>query len=194
MEKILIIEGAQGVGKSTVTTMLREQIPYSNLYRLSGIQDKSEKGKDKLFGHFVSLIQYLETDAKINAGFTHIFDRFFTTEYCYSRCGYTGNDFSNSAKFLTNMLYQLTKNAEVYFILLVSSETKLTANLESHANKPLHAGINFTVTNSIRQQDEFINVYNELFKDDSIKSKIIDSTELSAQQTVDLVKEFCQCQ
>ena len=41
--KLIIVEGAQGVGKGTVTNMLREKVPYSTLMRLSGIKDKTKE-------------------------------------------------------------------------------------------------------------------------------------------------------
>ena len=34
--KIIIVEGPQGTGKTTLTNYLRENIPGSNLYRLHG--------------------------------------------------------------------------------------------------------------------------------------------------------------
>ena len=43
--KLIIVEGPQGTGKTTLTNYLRENLASSNLYRLSGQKDKSEKGK-----------------------------------------------------------------------------------------------------------------------------------------------------
>ena len=45
---IIIAEGPQGVGKTTVTNYLREHIAATDLYRLSGIKDKTESGKEKI--------------------------------------------------------------------------------------------------------------------------------------------------
>ena len=45
--KIIIIEGAQGVGKTTITDFIRNTIPYTNLYRLCGTSDSSPTGFDK---------------------------------------------------------------------------------------------------------------------------------------------------
>ena len=39
---IIIIEGPQGVGKSTMANFLRDNLASSNLYRLTGIKDKSQ--------------------------------------------------------------------------------------------------------------------------------------------------------
>ena len=43
--KLIVIEGPQGTGKTTLANYLRENIPGSNLYRLSGQKDKSKTGK-----------------------------------------------------------------------------------------------------------------------------------------------------
>ena len=45
--KIIIVEGAQGAGKTTVTDFLRYAVKYTNLYRLTGTADSSKEGKKK---------------------------------------------------------------------------------------------------------------------------------------------------
>ena len=45
--KIIIVEGPQGVGKTTITDYIRNTIPYTNLYRLSGTSDSTPSGKLK---------------------------------------------------------------------------------------------------------------------------------------------------
>ena len=37
--KLIVVEGAQGAGKTTVTDFLRHSLSYTNLYRLSGTSD-----------------------------------------------------------------------------------------------------------------------------------------------------------
>lgn len=44
---MIIVEGPQGTGKSSLTTYLRDNIGGSNLYRLSGQRDKTPNGKAK---------------------------------------------------------------------------------------------------------------------------------------------------
>lgn len=39
---IIIVEGPQGVGKTTFTNYLREHMAATDLYRLSGIKDRGE--------------------------------------------------------------------------------------------------------------------------------------------------------
>ena len=45
--KLIVIEGPQGAGKTTVTDFIRHKIPYTNLYRLNGTSDSSPTGKEK---------------------------------------------------------------------------------------------------------------------------------------------------
>ena len=58
---IIIIEGPQGVGKSTLANFLRDNISMVNLYRLSGIKDRSVTGKNINKNMYLTLINYLET-------------------------------------------------------------------------------------------------------------------------------------
>ena len=45
--KIIIVEGAQGAGKTTITDFIRNAVPYTNLYRLNGTSDSTINGKEK---------------------------------------------------------------------------------------------------------------------------------------------------
>ena len=45
--KIIVVEGPQGAGKTTITDFLRHTLPYSNLYRLSGTDDSTDAVKKK---------------------------------------------------------------------------------------------------------------------------------------------------
>ena len=54
--KIIIVEGAQGVGKTTITDFIRNSIPYTNLYRLNGTADSSPSGLEKSKKMYFSLL------------------------------------------------------------------------------------------------------------------------------------------
>lgn len=58
---IIIIEGPQGVGKSTMANFLRDNLASSNLYRLTGIKDKTITGYAKTKKMYLSLLNYIET-------------------------------------------------------------------------------------------------------------------------------------
>ena len=45
--KLIIVEGPQGAGKTTITDFLRNSLSYTNLYRLCGTSDITLSGKNK---------------------------------------------------------------------------------------------------------------------------------------------------
>ena len=58
--KMIIVEGAQGTGKTTVTDYIRHSIKYTNLYRLSGTSDSTKEGKKKAQAMYDALMDYIE--------------------------------------------------------------------------------------------------------------------------------------
>ena len=58
--KLIVVEGPQGAGKTTITDYLRYTIPYTNLYRLCGTADSSKEGKKKAEEMYEGLIRYLK--------------------------------------------------------------------------------------------------------------------------------------
>ena len=73
--KIIIVEGAQGAGKTTITDFIRNSIPYTNLYRLNGTADSSPTGLEKSKKMYWGLIDYIRTLE--NASINLLFDRTF---------------------------------------------------------------------------------------------------------------------
>lgn len=74
-EKIIIVEGPQGAGKTTITDYLRNTLPYTNLYRLSGISDSSKSGLEKVNRYYETLLDYMKKLENININL--LFDRTF---------------------------------------------------------------------------------------------------------------------
>lgn len=185
-DKVIILEGAQGVGKTTITNMLREQIPYSLLYRLSGIEDKTDLGMTKIFNHYVTLLDYLKNDA--GTGFTHIFDRIFVSEQCYSQIGVSEYDFTSNFEKLLLLTKMLESQLDITFILLEADESVISKRLESHKNKVKHAGLEFMVENSIKQQLQYKELFDQISRQ-GFRAYSIDTSSLSLQEVVDKIKE-----
>ena len=83
-DTIIIVEGPQGAGKTTFTNYLREKMSATDLYRLTGIKDKTEAGHKKIEKKYLKLLEYIEACEDVNM----IFDRTFFTEEIYGRLGY----------------------------------------------------------------------------------------------------------
>ena len=66
--KLIIVEGPQGAGKTTVTDFIRFYLPYTNLYRLGGTADKTVAGKEKSKKMYIALLDYIKSleNASIN--------------------------------------------------------------------------------------------------------------------------------
>src|SRR5574344_1426686 len=99
---IIIIEGPQGVGKSTMANFLRDNLAASNLYRLTGIKDKTLTGYEKSKKMYHNLIKYMKSleDTELNL----LFDRTFFTEEVYASLGYKSYEFDDVYKELVKKL------------------------------------------------------------------------------------------
>lgn len=62
--KIIVVEGPQGAGKTTITDFLRHTLPYSNLYRMSGTADSTVAGKKKCRRYVCWLNRIYKKDGK----------------------------------------------------------------------------------------------------------------------------------
>ena len=111
---IIIIEGPQGSGKSTMANFLRDNLASSNLYRLTGIKDKSETGFEKNKTMYLGLINYMESLEETELSL--IFDRTFFTEEVYAKLGYKNYNFDAVYERLLKKLSELDFN--IYFVVL----------------------------------------------------------------------------
>ena len=111
---LIIMEGAQGVGKTTLTDYIRNSLPYTNLYRLSGHSDASEQGYFKSKKIFDALMQYVK-DLE-NTDVNLLFDRTFFSEEVYTRLGYKSYSFTPLYKEYLEFLNSL--DYDIYFIVL----------------------------------------------------------------------------
>ena len=151
MNRLIIIEGPQGTGKTTLANYLRENIPGSNLYRLSGQKEKEETGKLISKKMYEALLDYLEKMVDIPMDL--IFDRTFFTEEVYARLRYKQYNFTDVYQSLLDRFLKL--NYEIYFINLYLEDTSI---YEKRLKREHHNYQAFSVESSIDQQ----NVYKEI--------------------------------
>lgn len=152
---IIIIEGPQGVGKSTMANFLRDNLASSNLYRLTGIKDKTPTGLNKNKTMYLGLINYMESleDTELNL----IFDRTFFTEEVYASLGYKEYNFDDVYERLLKKLADLDFN--IYFVVLYLKDTSI---YEKRLERQHHQYQTFSVENSINQQNKYLELLNNI--------------------------------
>lgn len=160
---IIIIEGPQGVGKSTLANFLRDNLPSTNLYRLSGINDKTKTGKEKNEIMYLELIDYMKKLEKTELNM--VFDRFFFSEQVYSKLGYKEYLFDDVYEKLLNKFYELNYN--IYFVVLYLKNEKL---YEKRLKRVHHNYKEFSLKSSVDQQKTYLGLADNI---DKSKIKVI---------------------
>lgn len=156
--KIIIVEGPQGAGKTTITDFLRHTLPYSNLYRLSGTADSTVFGKKKAEDMYVDLLEYMEKME--NKSINLIFDRTFFTEENYCRLGIKEYSFTDVYEKLLKKFANL--DFEIYYITLyLKNENEYIERLKRDG-KAVFKGAEFKAENSIKQQRVYLEMADEI--------------------------------
>ena len=154
--KLIVVEGPQGTGKTSLTNYLRDNIASSNLYRLSGQKDKTKTGKKISEKMYMALLDYLEKMQDVPM--TIIFDRTFFTEEVYARLGYKDYSFTDVYNELISRFAKL--NFDIYFVSLYLEDEKLyEARLARERHHNYQA---FSVENSSNQQAAYKKIGEEL--------------------------------
>jgi len=148
MNRVIIVEGPQGVGKTTLTNWLREQMLSTVLIRLTGVGDKSKLGEWKSFQYHYSILRAISDSFQCSVDF--VLDRSFITEQVYTQLGYKPYRFDNRFKVLSKFLERsVANNYEVFiFNLSVSVGSDIADRL--HRSKPAYH--EFSLQSSIEQQ------------------------------------------
>src|SRR3712207_2952771 len=150
--RVIIIEGAQGVGKGTVSTLLREQMPYTNLLRLSGLSGNDSNAR---FNTYKTHNEILNLISKTSfTGINYILDRSFLSEDVYCELGFKNYSFREYTDRLSRRLNDLALIYDVQFIVLTAREKDFKVRLLR--DKPQYAGVDFKVSNSLAQQEMYI--------------------------------------
>lgn len=156
--KIIIVEGAQGAGKTTITDYIRHAIPYTNLYRLSGTADSTPTGRAKSEKMYIDLVDYIEKLQ--NMSINLLFDRTFFTEEIYCRLGFKEYTFSDIYEKLLNRLANM--DFENYYITLYLSDENEFEKRLNRAGKAKNAYAKFNKQSSINQQNAYLKMADEI--------------------------------
>ena len=184
--KLIIVEGAQGAGKTTITDFLRHSIKYTNLYRLSGTSDSSPEGLKKAQKMYIDLLEYVEKLE--NTSINLLFDRTFFTEENYCRLGLKEYSFTEVYNQLLDKFSKL--DFEIYYITLYLKDEELYHKRLQREGKAVVEYAKFKAENSIKQQ----NVYLEMAKEIKEKYPNIHTIEIAndgdIEETKNILREF----
>ena len=172
--KIIIVEGPQGAGKTTFTNLVREKMTSTDLYRLQGIKDKTMTGLEKSRKRYANLLEYMKNTEDMNM----LFDRTFFSEEVYCRLGYKEYSFTKVYNELLEKLNSL--NSEIYFIVLYLDEQN---EYEERLKRDKHGYQEFKVQNSIMQQEAYLKLADEV--EETAKNIKVIRFENSSKQNLD---------
>ena len=184
--KLIVVEGPQGAGKTTVTDFLRYSLSYTNLYRLCGTSDSSKEGKKKAEEMYINLLEYIKKME--NKSINLVFDRTFFTEENYCRLGKKDYTFTDVYE---NLLEEFSKlDFEIYYITLYLNDVeKYNARLD-RKDKATFKNSKFEAENSINQQKVYLEMAEEIKeKYPNIKVKNIQN-DRDFEETKKELKEF----
>ena len=156
--KIIIVEGPQGAGKTTITDFIRNVVPYTNLYRLSGTSDSSEQGKIKATKMYDDLMNYIKSLE--NMSINLLFDRTFFTEEIYCRLGFKEYSFTDVYEKLLERLSKM--DFEIYYITLYLGNTEEYEKRLKREGKANVKYAKFDIQSSINQQNAYLQMAQEI--------------------------------
>lgn len=156
--KLIVVEGPQGAGKTTITDFLRYSLSYTNLYRLCGTSDSTPTGKKKAEDMYVDLIEYMKKME--NKSINLVFDRTFFTEENYCRLGKKQYFFTDVYDKLLEDFSKL--DFEIYYITLYLRDESLYNERLNREGKASFQGSEFEAENSIKQQRMYLKMAEEI--------------------------------
>lgn len=156
--KLIVVEGAQGAGKTTVTDYIRHSLKYTNLYRLCGTSDSTVEGKKKAEDMYVDLLEYMEKME--NKSINLLFDRTFFTEENYCRLGKKDYSFTDVYEKLIEKFSKL--DFDIFYITLYLEDESQFAKRLDRKGKAVPSYAKFESENSILQQNEYLKMSNEI--------------------------------
>lgn len=156
--KLIVVEGPQGAGKTTITDYLRYSLSYTNLYRLCGTSDSTPTGKKKAEGMYVDLLEYMKKME--NKSINMVFDRTFFTEENYCRLGLKEYSFTDVYNGLLEDFSKL--DFEIYYITLYLRDESLYNDRLNREGKATFKNAKFKAENSINQQKTYLEMAEEI--------------------------------
>lgn len=156
--KLIIVEGPQGTGKTTITDFIRFKLNYTNLYRLCGTSDITPSGLEKATKIYDNLVNYIQSLQ--NQSINLLFDRTFFSEEIYCRLGLKEYSFTEHFNKLASRLNEM--NFDIYYITLYLNNTSLFEQRLKREGKVSPDYLKFSFENSIKQQNCYLKLAEEI--------------------------------
>ena len=156
--KIIVVEGAQGAGKTTITDYLRNSIKHTNLYRLSGVSDSTKSGLEKSKKMYIDLLEYTQKMENLNINL--LFDRTFFSEENYCRLGFKEYSFSEVYNELLEKFSKL--DFDIYYITLYLKDESLFEERLRRDGKVEPSYAKFSGQSSVNQQRVYLQMADEI--------------------------------
>lgn len=166
--KLVIVEGPQGVGKTTITDFIRHTMKYTNLYRLSGTSDSTKAGLEKATKMYTDLQEYIKTLE--NLGINLLFDRTFFSEENYCRLGYKEYSFTEVYNKLLKSLSEM--DFDIYYITLYLKDENLYKKRLERKDKANLSYAKFAIEKSVEQQKMYLQMADEIKEKYPTKIKV----------------------
>lgn len=194
--EITILEGARGLGKSTISRILRDGMTNTLLINMTGNNDNSEEGKSATFKHYENLMVYLSYEKYDKSPFNFLFDRTFFSEQVYATL-YKDYDFTPQFNSLLKQLDNLATRTDVKVrvLFLTADKDTIERNLNREGKAHLFGDSKFSddVHKSLAQQAMYEKVMLDAKKSaTNIRFSRLDLSNLTLDEAVNYVKSQIQ--
>lgn len=190
MGKITIIEGARGIGKSTVVNELRYRSTNTVSMNLTGINGDSKEVMQATLSHYNNILNFIRQESK--SPINYIFDRMFFSEMVYSKL-YKSYDFEEAYEYLLDQLKLIAKNTEIHLIFLTADDKTFEKRLSRKGKAELFGEIQDKKHESLKQDVEYRKLMGVLMSENSdIKFYGMSCTNLTLDEVVSSIQSVIE--